>query len=417
MTGPKQTRTASKTSMATMNGSGKRQLESWIESFVAQTENLNSPAIWRKWAAISTIAATLEQKVWVKTSSPLYPNIYAVIVGHPGVGKTRTIRESRNYARDIEGLHLAPISMTFASLVDSLVLAKRFIPRLPDEPLDYNSMYICADELGAFIHKYENEMIDGLSAFYDNDAYSQVRRTNELKIKIQSPQLNLLCGSTPQNLLQFMPERAWGQGFTSRMIMVFSDERIIGDDFAPMDVSHNGALQHDLGIINTLVGQFEVTEAYRDAVNNWRALGEPPVPNHPKLIHYVTRRRTHLYKLSMISAIDRSNALILTKDDFNRAMGWLLEAEDTMADIFKAGATNADGQAIDEIFHFITINDRGQGISEQRITRFASELIPLHSILRVIDVMERSGRIHCVGIERLTGLKFYTVKRPSDELQ
>lgn len=328
------------------------------------------------------------------------------------MGKTRTIREGRNYARGIEGLHLAPISMTFASLVDSLVLAKRFIPRLPDEPLDYNSMFICADELGTFVHKYDNEMIDGLSAFYDNDPYSQVRRTNELKIKIQSPQLNILCGTTPQNLLQFMPEKAWGQGFTSRLIMVFSDERIIGDDFAPVEVSHDASLQHDLEIINTLVGQFEVTEAYREAVNNWRALGEPPVPNHPKLIHYATRRRTHLYKLSMVSAIDRSNALILTRDDFNRAMGWLLEAEDSMSDIFKAGATNADGQAIDEIFHFVTINDKGHGVSEQRITRFASELIPMHSILRVIDVMERSGRIHCLGMDRLTGLKYYSINRP-----
>ena len=81
--------------------------------------------------------------------------------------------------------------------------------------------------------------------------------------------------------------------------------------------TYSADLAHDLEIINQTDRAIEVTQDYRDAVNNWRALGEQPVPSHPKLIHYVTRRRTHLYKLSMVSAIDRSNALILTKDDFN----------------------------------------------------------------------------------------------------
>jgi len=150
-----------------------------------------------------------------------------------------------------------------------------------------------------------------------------------------------------------MPEKAWGQGFTSRLLMAFSDERIIGDDFAPNDHAFSEELTSDMEIINSIIGQFEVTDGYRKAVNDWRALGETPVPNHPKLIHYVTRRRAHLYKLSMVAAIDRSNARILTVDDFNRAMGWLLEAEDTMTEIFKAGATNADAAAMDEIKHFI----------------------------------------------------------------
>lgn len=269
-------------------------------------------------------------------------------------------------------------------------------------------MFICADELGAFMNKYDNEMVDGLSAFYDADPYQQVRRTSDIHIKIKSPQINLLCGSTPQNLTEFMPEKAWGQGFTSRLIMVFSDERIIGDDFADEEEVFSPDLAYDLAIINGLSGQFEVTEAYRAAVNNWRSLGEPPIPNHPKLIHYVTRRRAHLYKLSMVAAIDKSNSLLLTKDDFNTAMGWLLEAEENMIEIFKAGATNADAQAMDEILHYIKINDRGQGISETKITRFASDRIPLHSILRVIDIMERSGQIVLRGVDRATKLRYYS---------
>ena len=393
----------------------KRKLESWIESFVDKTANLHSPEIFRRWTAISIIAATLEQKVWIKTSRPMFPNIYVFLIAHPGVGKSRTINEGRRYVQDLTEFHLAPISITFASLVDSLVKAKRVIIRPNEDALEYNSMYICADELGTFIHKYDNEMCDGLSHFYDPNPYQQVRRTSDINIKIKSPQINLICGSTPQNLTDLMPEKAWGQGFTSRLIMIFSDERIIGDDFDIMEDAHSDDLAADLEIINGLVGQFEVTEAYRNAVNNWRQLGEPPIPNHPKLIHYVTRRRAHLYKLSMISAIDRSNALILTRDDFNRAMSWLLEAETNMIEIFKAGATNADAQAMDEILHFIVINDRGKGVSEQAIRRFARDKVPLHSILRIIEIMENSGQIVLRGIEKGTRLRYYSVVKESND--
>ena len=190
--------------------------------------------------------------------------------------------------------------------------------------------------------------------------------------------------------------------------MIFSDERIIGDDFAEVENTFSDELAHDLAIINECIGQFEVTREYRDAVNNWRQLGEQPVPSHPKLIHYVTRRRTHLYKLSMISAIDRSNALILTRDDFNRAMGWLLEAEATMPEIFKAGATNADASAMEEILHFIQLHGGEFGVSEQKITRFARDRLPIHSILRVVDIMERSGQIHLLGIDRATKIRYFT---------
>lgn len=403
-----------------VNGSGKRRLASWIDKFIDQTSNLGSPELFRKWVAISIVGSVLEQKVYLQTSSPLFANIFVFIIGHPGTGKTRCIRAGREYFKKLPEPLLCPKSVTFASLTDFLARSKRFIARLPDDPLDYEYGFICPDEIGTFIKEYDNEMVDGLSAFYDNDDYGQDRRGNDLRLRLKSPLISILAGATPERLMKLLPPHAWGQGFTSRTMMIFSDERTIIDDFAPVEVNHSADLEHDLEIINGLAGKFEVTRDYRDAVNAWKnGFGDLPAPSHPRLIHYVTRRPVHLYKLSMIAAIDRSNTLILTKDDFNRAMGWLLEAEENMSDIFKAGETSADGQALDEIVHFITINDRGNGVSEQKITRFASDLIPIHSILRVIEIMERGGKIHRVAVEKRTGIRYYSIRKeaPPSELQ
>jgi len=326
------------------------------------------------------------------------------------VGKTRTINTGRRLALTLPEFHIAPLSVTFAALVDALTAAKRYIiVNPPDDPIQFNSIFICAHELGAFMHKYDNEMIDGLAAFYDCVPYDQSRRHQEDKPRIDSPQVNCLAGSTPQNLASFMPEKAWGQGFSSRIIMVFSDERIIGDDFAIRGVDKLDNLVYDLKAINSMYGQFHVTQEYVDCINNWRQLGEPPVPNHPKLIHYVTRRRVHLYKLSMVSSVDRGNTLTITREDFNRAISWLVEAELQMPEVFKAGATNVDGQAMDEIQHFVMVGDRGQGVSEQRIVHFARERVPIHSILRIIEIMERSGMIRCARVEKRTGVRFFSL--------
>jgi hypothetical protein len=377
-----------------------RKLPSWIDQFVDATASTDSPVLFRKWAGIFSVAAAMEMRCWLQTSSALYPNLYVFIVGHPGVGKNRILRVAKRYLNEIPEFHFAPTSLTGASLVDNLVASKRFIARLPDPPIEYNNTTITAEELTAFMHKYDDEMVGLLSAFYDPDPYAQKRRGRDIDIKIAHPQVNLISGTTPSNLVSLMPETAWDQGFTSRVILIHSDERIIGDDFAGVKTGMQEDLIHDIKVIGSLTGEFKVTQDYRDAVNNWRALGEPPVINHPKLLHYKTRRRVHLYKLSMVSAADRGNVLLLTKDDFNRAMGWLLEAESYMPDIFTAGSTGTDARAIDEIYHHIQITDKGDGVPEHMITNFARTRIPLHSIMRIVEIMVGSGLIEKKAVDR-----------------
>lgn len=399
------------------NGSIARKNESWIGAFVEYTENLFCPERFRRWAAISTLAAVLEQKVSLVTSSPIYPNLYVLLTGDPGSGKTRTIRVAQAFLNELPEPHLAPNSFTFASLVDCLAKAKRVIIRPPEEPIEYNSLTILADEIGTFLHKYEREMSDGLSAFYDPTPYGHERRGQEIRIKITSPQVNLLCGLTPSTMLDVIPESAWGQGLMSRMMMIFADERIIGDDFAQVTRTLPSDMVSDLNLINTLLGEFKVTQEYQDLVLSWRQTGESidgaPIPSHPKLLHYNSRRRVTLYKLSMIASIDRSDVLLLDRTAFNTAMSWLADAEAAMGDIFKAG-TNADGKVLDEIIYFIRAKDSGKGVSEHAIRKLAHKHLPAHSAGRIIEILENSGQIEAAFMDRKSGIRYFKVALPLD---
>lgn len=382
-----------------LNGHGKRALpDGFISAFISHTDNLESAPIYRQWTAISLVSAVLEQKVYLQTSSPLYPHMYIFLVGPAGIGKTKSIFAGAAFLREIPEFHLSPTSMSAASLVDALVEAKRSIIRLPSEPLEYNSMMICNDELSAFMSKYDDEMMGNLTTFYDVVPYGQRRRGNDLKVKIKSPQLSILTGSTESNLIQFMPDHAWDQGFTSRIIMIWSNNKVLTEDlFANSSRKLPEDMLHDLKIINGLSGTFEVTSDFKSAVNAWRHVGQQPLPNHPKLTNYCNRRLAHLLKLSMVACVDRSNTLLLTKDDFNRAMEWLLVAEQFMPKIFEVGGNSPDARAMDEILHYCILLDKGHGAPEPSLVRRARELVPAMTVLKLFEIMSASGMIKRSG--------------------
>src|SRR6267142_1276119 len=271
-------RVGSKTTKVTTGEPVQRKCRSWIESFIESTEHLESPRLFRQWAALSVLAAAAEQRIYVISGGErLHPNIYCFLVAHPGVGKTRSIRAAKKYYLETPVPLNAPTSMSASSMIDAVAASKRNVILSNGKELDqleYNTLYITADELSAFMHKHDEEAMGVMSDFYDPQPYGQTRRGGDLKIKIKSPQINMICGTAPANLLNFMPEVAWGQGFCSRTIMVFSDERHIGDDFATKDTNLNPDLVTDLNHIAGLLGKFEVTPDYRGAVNAWRQGGE-----------------------------------------------------------------------------------------------------------------------------------------------
>lgn len=358
------------------------------------TDNLESAPLWRKWCAISTISAILERKVYVTTSSPLYPNLYIFIVGDAGLGKTRPIMAAKGLIEEIpEHIKFAPTSVTMASLTDAMVEASRKIVRLPHGMLEYNSVYIMADELSAFMHEYAGDLVAGLTTFFDCVPYSQSRRVGKINIQIKAPQLSILSGSTPSNLIKFVPENAWEQGLMSRVILIYSEERPIIDVFNTPKKEKPADLIHDLKIINSLEGEFGWDKEYAEYMHKWKKMGLEPKPTHPKLTHYGSRRFAHAIKLAMISNVDRGGDLQLTKQDFNKSMEWLLEAENMMPMIFKSGPGGADSRAIEEILFFV--RQYPEGIEEHKIMNYARQHLEYaNNVINILKLMEKSNLIY-----------------------
>jgi hypothetical protein len=353
----------------------------------------------------------MEQKIWVRTKgSNLYPNTYVILVGPPGVGKSAILAPAERILRNVPDLHVAPSSLTTASMIDTLVLSTR---ALPAHAVFFNSLQVIASELGVFLPSYDASFMNTLQKLYDKESYEERRRTGKVNhVKVESPNLSIIGGTTPSYLNSFLPEGAWDQGFTSRTLFVFCGESV----HVPLFPDHEEEyellehlyidLLHDLKLIALQFGRLNWTPEAAAQITAWDKAGLPPVPEHGKLAHYNSRRLAHCIKLCMIASVSRSAEMMITLEDFQMAQNWLLHIEALIPDIFKSMGVSGDARAIEDTWFFVyqLYQKEKHPIGEHRVVSFLKDRVPSHAVTKIIEIMVRS-QLLIPSIDK--GLMFY----------
>lgn len=379
----------------------------WIDTFIEKTEGMLVPLPFRRWAAITTIAGALERATFSVTDrGTLYPNVFVILTGEPASGKSLMVNEARKLWAAVPEIHIGPDNPTKASFLDSLEASAR--PAVNGSGMTINScLSVACRELGVLLPKNDVAFMEDLTDIYDNpEIYNAPRRTSK-SVKIDRPTINVLGAATPDKLGDFIPETAWGQGFTSRLIFVYgvkltSHSRDIFAKRYETDVSWLKAQL--LQIYKEVHGEFEWQEDARLAMNAWYNEGMPPVPTYGRLRHYSGRRDSHVLKLAMVSAISAGHDCNIYLSDFERARTWLLEAEAVMPDIFRAMAQKSDQQLMEDLEdkvrrdYYTQSRDRRQPIPEEVIFSFLEGRVPSERIRSLFELAQNTGRIRPGGM-------------------
>jgi len=383
----------------------------FVDSFVAFTEERPSPAIFRKWAAITTLSGALEKRVWTMTKAgPQYANLYVMLVAPPGVGKSQAINPAEGLLKATKKYHVAPNSVTAASYIDALNRAFRTVLRPNNSgSFTYHHLFVFAAELGVFINAHDLGFLSIINELFDHkDSYREERR-HSLKdpIEIPNPMTTLLLGSQPGFLASMLPETAWTMGWTSRLLMVYSSH-------APR-VSLFGEYKDTTALQKKLVAKLDDCADYYGeikwdvpaarAIEDWIEKDCPPIPDHPKLANYLPRRgKIFAVKLAMVSAMSRGAELAIRLQDVERAKEWLLEIEALMPQIFRDMIMRSDDQVIEETFQyaFALYMKHRLPLGSATILRFLSQRTPAEKAERILSLMEKSGIF-----ERVAGTENY----------
>lgn len=361
------------------------------------TEGIPSPDIFRLWSGITAISGALERRVWCETArAVLYPNLYTLLVAAPGIGKTQAITQTEELWRSVKKFFVSPKNVTKAAMLDALERADRKIIT-PSGVTEYHTMLIAADEFGVFAPAHDLEFFSVLSSIYDNPrVHDEERRHNVKRLEIIHPQLVMLAGVQPGFMASLLPEEAWQQGFTARIIMVYSARKMKVPLFKRQEprVDQFKILAKELEAISNVYGQITWNDDAVIEMERWVETGMVPEPEHSKLMNYNTRRALHIIKLSMISCISRRAGLQIQLEDLTRARDWLLGAEETMPDVFREMVQKSDGQVIQDLHYHIWkmwVAGKQKPIHESRLIHFLQQRVPSEKVIRVMEIAERSN--------------------------
>lgn len=381
----------------------ERLLPDWISGFMLLTENTEPPVLFRKWTAISTIAAALQRKVRMDwgTSLTFYPNFYIVLVGPSATGKGTTMSFALDIISQVPGIKLSAQATSLQAIIRRMKETN-----LTDVDLEtgeqqfHSSLTIFSTEFTVFLGYHNRELMSALCDWYDCHrrwTYETISRKVEEVVGVW---VNILAGTTPDAIHAAIPVEAIGTGLTSRIIFVNEEKKnklVVLPTQTQKELELQQMLIQDLEQISLMSGAFRYTEGFANAWADWcyEAENNPPFYDR-KFDGYLGRRRGHLMKLSMIVAASHGrNGLVVTADDLNEASKLLFEVEINMGTVFKGMGKSDLSGAIQDATAFI-INSHTDEIPVWQFARhFEGDLDKL-TMDRVLQTLEITKAIKVI---------------------
>jgi len=199
-------------------------------AFAGETE---VPAFFSRWAAISGIGAFLGRRFFFQHGHfNIYPNQYCMLIGSPGTRKSTAIKLMRKLLQDAGYDTIAADKTTKEKFM--LDLAGEGSDEAAGDILDQNlfgdikneadaEMFVMADEFNDFFGNGNIEFISLLGTLWDYTGTYTNRIKNGKSVAICNPTISILGGNTPTGFALAFPPEILGQGFFSRILLIYGE--------------------------------------------------------------------------------------------------------------------------------------------------------------------------------------------------
>lgn len=309
-------------------------MKSFLDIYLDYTKPIKGSKLFHTWSCIALVSATLERRCyWRIFDDQLYPNLYVILVGKPGVGKSFTAniamkfldRLNEKYKND--GIHKTTDKITPASLVRQLSRATK---TLSGEK--YHALYSYASEMSSFaVDIGGGSLSNDLLKLYDCEGSfsKEIVKENESHY-IEKPCFGFLWCTTPSFIRRFMPHEAAGEGFGSRILFVTDNSPIDRDWVTPVpDASLKKAIFNRLEKLLRMKGAFSESPECVTFFEEWqpRWLDKlNKLPAHGNYGNFFSRKEINAKKVSMILAACRGS-LQVELEDAKRALALMDEID------------------------------------------------------------------------------------------
>lgn len=362
----------------------------WLDTYMDYGSNCESSSLYRKWVGISAIASVLKRKVHLDWQTRIYPNFYIVLVGPAGGRKGTAMNQSLPMLETLN-IKMAAEAITREALIRELGKSTDSFLDDKGDTFQHCSLTVFAQELAVFLGQNNLQLLSDLTDWYDCKNLWIYRTKNVGTDEIEGVWVNLLGATTPSILQNSLPQDAIGGGLTSRIIFVYArgKEKLVPIPFrTEREVEMQINLTQDLEDIGLLRGMFTVSEEMIKYYVEWYIKHEQNPPFYQDIFAgYNERKATHALKLSMVMSASRSSDMVVTVDDFKRAVKTLGEVETVMPKVFSGYGRRENADLIPQIMNLIM---GAKTVSRKEIIqRFMTELtlIQLDEILTQLEAI------------------------------
>ena len=332
----------------------QRKTRDWLQAFMQYASYGEAPLKFYFWVGVSTIAGALRRRVWIDQKYFQWtPNFYIILVAPPGiVSKSTTASVGMNLLKDVPGITFGPDVVTWQKLVEDMGKSTELVlDPSTGEYIPMSCLTVSSSEFGTLLNPQDREMVDVLVSLWDGQVGTFKKATKSSgNDTIENPWINIIACTTPSWIAGNFPEYMIGGGFTSRCVFVYAAEKrqfvaYPADHVPPEFLAQREALVHDLEIISSLVGEFELDSEAKTwgeqwYQNHWTAKHQHLSPD--QFGGYLARKQTHIHKLAMIFAVAESSELVIHRRHLEKAADMVDALEDDMPYVFdKIGRTQS----------------------------------------------------------------------------
>ncbi len=381
--------------------SQQRECSDWIESYLEFTHNSEPPYLYKKWVAISTIAACLRRKCYLPWGSEtFYPNMYIVLVGPPGKTRKGTAMKVGQKMLREAGIKLAAESITREALVRELKnCSDTIIHHKTGEMELHSSLTVFSKELSVFLGYNNQQLMMDLTDWFDCDDSWTYRTKHQGTDDIIGVWLNLIGGTTPELIRTSMPVGAIGLGLTSRIVFVYEHkkEKIVIDPFPTIhELEIRNKLMKDLDRIKMMQGPFSISDNFIKRWAEWYPMQDDNPPFENDLFDgYFSRRGTHVMKMASIISASRTDNKIIAVKDLDDAISLLEETEVKMAYTFSGVGKATHAEVLSKVM--IEVGQNKDITFGELVDKFKNDASAL-DMRRIVETLEMSGFVEKIGI-------------------
>jgi len=290
-----------------------------MDSYLNYSSDTEAPTLFHRWSLMSCIGAALGRQFYIPFGlGEIFPNMYVMLIGDPGSRKSTAIKRAVDLLETAGYEHFSAdrtskekFLLDLEGKVDEdgklLDSAKAMDDLLGNDPSteDPKEVFIVSDEFNEFVGSGNIDFLSMLGNLWDWNKPTKFftqRLKNSKSIAIYQPTVSILSGNTHAGFAQAFPPEAIGQGFMSRLLLVFAEPS--GKRIA-FPTRPDPKVKADLiGLISkmrsTVVGEAKLTPQAKDMLEViYRTFNDIP---DARFKHYSTRRFPHLLKLVLICA-------------------------------------------------------------------------------------------------------------------